>query len=101
MRLARTPHPADYREQMRQVLARLVEVAREVYPLREDLADPQVRFCDAVQTVLYAFDQFNRHAVAEGLGLSDLELLTLLVGFEMGFEMGRYEGMEERGEDYG
>jgi hypothetical protein len=51
--------------------------------------------------VLYAFDQFNRHAVAQRLGLSDMRFLTLLVGFEMGFEMGRYEGMEERGEDYG
>jgi len=96
------PHPADHRERMRKKLARLIEVARE------DLMDPDTRFIDtlqsiiynfALQSILYNFDESNRKAVAEGLGLSDVELLTLLAGFVLGHEMGWQDGFNRGKEE--
>jgi len=78
-------HPADIRENMRAKLHALPNSARAVYD-RENIHDPRTPLLTVIETVLYAFDNTNRHRVADALGLEYDTLITLLIGYVIGYE---------------
>jgi len=79
-------HPADLREEMRTTLRKLPQVARAVYPERENIQDPATPLLVVVETVLYSFDRRNRERVADGLDMLYDDLVLILVGVVLGQE---------------
>lgn len=74
---------ADMRESLRECLNQLPAVARSVYN-RPNISAPTTPMIDIAETVLYHFDVTNRARVATMLGLTDRELIILLVGYVIG-----------------
>ena len=71
------------REYLRECMNELPATARTVYN-RPNISTPTTPLITVVETVLYHFDSHNRARVATMLGMTDRELVTLLVGYIIG-----------------
>lgn len=74
---------ADMRESLRECLSQLPATARRVYN-RDNISAATTPLLTVVETVLYHFDVSNRARVATLLGMTDRELMILLVGYVIG-----------------